>query len=134
MWRNWHEISLQHDESVDVLATAHDLDAKAIVSINHVGADGVIPAGKHVMLPGAPAEMHTPLPVEKKSVVATSSVYIVRRGDTPWNIARSAHIRVDDLMRWNGLASNTTLHLGQRLRLQNPQAAIGVSTVAGGAH
>ena len=131
MWRNWHEISLQHDESVDVLATAHDLDTKAIASINHVGADGMILAGKHVLLPGA--ESYVPLPVaEKKSAAATASTHVVQRGDTPWNIARNAHIRVDDLLRWNGLTAKSTLHQGQRLKLQNPQGAIGVSTVAGG--
>jgi membrane-bound lytic murein transglycosylase D len=130
MWRNWHEISLQHDEKVDVLATAHDLDTKAVASINHVGADGVIPAGKHVLLPGA--ESYVPAVLEKKTSAASGSVHVVTRGDTPWSIARNAHVRVDDLMRWNGLTPKTTLHLGQRLKLQNPQGAIGVSTVAGG--
>jgi membrane-bound lytic murein transglycosylase D len=130
MWRNWHEISLQHDESVDVLATAHDLDTKAVASINHIGAGGMIPAGKHVLLPGA--ESFVPLPVENKAMAATSAVHVVTRGDTPWSIARGAHVRVGDLMRWNGLTPKATLHLGQRLKLQNPQGAIGVSTVAGG--
>jgi hypothetical protein len=37
-------------------------------------------------------------------------------------------------MHWNGLTRKTTLHSGQRLRLQNAESAIGVSTVASGSH
>jgi membrane-bound lytic murein transglycosylase D len=133
MWHHWHETSLQHDESVDVLATANDLTATAVASINHVAIDSMIPAGKHVLLPGVGIGQpitQTPTVVSKAS--ATRSVHVVQRGETPWTIARNAHVRLDDLMRWNSLTRKTTLHLGQRLRLQNPDAAIGGSTVASG--
>ena len=134
MWRNWHEISLQQDETVDVLATAHDLDARAVASINHIGADGVVRAGKHVLLPGIGADVAiAPVPALNKTST-TGGVYVVQHGDTPWSIARNAHIRLDDLMQWNGMTRNTTLHRGQRLHLQNPDTAIGVSTVAAGSH
>jgi LysM repeat protein len=56
----------------------------------------------------------------------------VARGDTPWSVARNAKIRVEDLMRWNRLTRNATLHLGQRLRLQNPDGAAVASMVSGG--
>lgn len=134
MWRNWHEISLQQDESVDVLATAHDVNAKAVASINHVGMDGMIAAGKHILLPGIGAGVVAPQSIEKKSAAAAPSIHVVQHGDTPWTIARNAHVRLDDLMRWNGLTRTTMLHTGQRLRLQNPDAAIDVTTVASGSH
>ncbi|HEX4481909.1 MAG TPA: transglycosylase SLT domain-containing protein [Rudaea sp.] len=134
MWRNWHEISLQHDESIDVLATAHDIDARAVASINHVGADGMIAAGKHILLPGMGIETIASSPIEKKSALTTNAVHVVQHGETPWTIARNSHVRLDDLMHWNGLTRKTTLHSGQRLRLQNAESAIGVSTVASGSH
>jgi membrane-bound lytic murein transglycosylase D len=131
MWQHWHEISLQHDENVDVLATANDIPAKAVASINHVGVGGTIPAGKHVLLPGAGAAV-TQIPIEMPKASTASAVHVVARGDTPWSVARNAHIRVDDLMRWNKLTHNATLHLGQRLHLQNPDGAAVASTASGG--
>ncbi len=131
-WREWHETSLLNDESIDVLATAHDLDAAAMASINHVTSDATLQAGKHVLLPGRdPAARIEPA---ASRVLSTSTLHTVRHGDTPWSIARAEHVKLDDLMRWNGLTHKTTLHQGQRLRLDAPDKPSSVSTIAAGSH
>jgi membrane-bound lytic murein transglycosylase D len=94
----------------------------------------MIAAGKHILLPGMGIETIASSPIEKKSALTTNAVHVVQHGETPWTIARNSHVRLDDLMHWNGLTRKTTLHSGQRLRLQNPESAIGVSTVASGSH
>ena len=61
-----------------------------------------------------------------EDLIERSSLHIVHAGDTLWSIAHRAGVRIADLLSWNGLHSDATLHLGQRLRLQPP----GVSTAS----
>ncbi len=59
--------------------------------------------------PGTKAE-----PIEKKT--APPSIYVVKRGDTLFSIARKHDMRVKTLKKWNGLRSNR-IHPGQKLKL-----------------
>ncbi len=130
MWREWHAISLQQDEAVDVIATAHDLDVDAVAAINHVASDGVLPAGKQILLPGhgdASVNTDTYRAIAAAPAKSASSLHVVRSGETLWGIAHNEHVRIDDLMRWNNLQRTTTLHLGQRLRLAIPESEITAS-------
>lgn len=43
--------------------------------------------------------------------------YRVRRGDSPWTIARRHRLDVQDLLRWNNLNDKSVLRPGQTLRL-----------------
>jgi membrane-bound lytic murein transglycosylase D len=137
MWREWHEISLQQDEAVDILAATHDLDADAIASINHVAADSTMPAGKHVLLPGrgdATGKIDTSRDFVLAHAASTPSVHIVRSGETLWSIARNEHMRIDDLLRWNNIQRTAKLHLGQRLRLNVIESETTASAVPAGSH
>jgi membrane-bound lytic murein transglycosylase D len=60
-------------------------------------------------VPGTKAE-----PIEKKP--APPSIYVVKRGDTLFGIARKHDMRVKTLKKWNGLRSNR-IHPGQKLKL-----------------
>jgi membrane-bound lytic murein transglycosylase D len=126
MWREWHDVALQQDEAVDVIATAHDLDADALASVNHVASDSVLPAGKHVLLPGRGDGPLSTIDNRRTTTAARAtsapSMHIVRSGESLWIIARSERVRIDDLLRWNGLQRTSTLHLGQRLRLAVPES------------
>ena len=137
MWREWHEIALQQDESVDVIATAHDVDADAVALINHVSADGILTAGKHVLLPGRGDSFKT-IDTRRDIAVAhmtsTPSLHVVRSGETLWSIARNEHVKIDELLRWNNLQRSATLHLGQRLRLAMLDSEITASANPAGSH
>ncbi|MEP6485105.1 MAG: transglycosylase SLT domain-containing protein [Rudaea sp.] len=135
-WREWHEISLQQDETVDVLATAHEIDAAAVASINHVSSGGVLPAGQHVLLPGRGSGFPTENKVEPpaRKLASAPSIHIVRQGETLWGICRAEHVRLDELLHWNGLQRSTKLHRGQRLRIDASAAESTASTAGGGTH
>lgn len=47
-----------------------------------------------------------------------AGVYVVQPGDTVWAIARRHGIDLQDLLDWNGLDPDTTIHPGDRLRLR----------------
>jgi LysM repeat protein len=85
-----------------------------------------------VLVPGHADAAHVPVAIAKaQAIVERASLHIVHAGDTLWSIARGAGVRLADLLYWNGLHGDATLHLGQRLRLQAPEST--ASTAAAGA-
>ncbi len=50
-----------------------------------------------------------------------SSLYIVRRGDSPAKIASQLGISVQDVLRWNQLSEGEIIYPGQRVRIAPPQ-------------
>lgn len=79
-------------------------------------------ASKKVAAPAAPTEPADVIdepgtkaePIEKKP--APPSVYVVKRGDSLFSIARKHDMRVKTLKKWNGLRSNR-IQPGQKLKL-----------------
>ena len=81
------------------------------------------PNGPHIsrIPPGCVANLETrlasdlaanPLP---KAVAAKPKVHRVKSGDSLWAIARAYQVTVASLARWNKIAVNSTLRLGQKL-------------------
>lgn len=118
LWREWHEIALQQSETLDVLAQAHDIDAGALAAANALATDAVLAPGTHVLVPGRGAGAASVSTLALS--VENAQTHVVRAGDTLWGIARSARVALSDLLHWNGLSRDATLHLGQRLHLQAP--------------
>lgn len=51
---------------------------------------------------------------------SASAWYVVQKGDTLFHISTAFRCSVQDLARWNGIAENAPLTLGQRLRVRAP--------------
>jgi membrane-bound lytic murein transglycosylase D len=130
-WRDWHNVALKQTETLGLFASENDLDVSALATINGVAADASLAPGTHLLLPGRPDSSVTQdLPAHAPQE-ASSGVLTVHAGDTLWSIAHHHGVRVDDLLRWNGLSRTTTLRLGQHLRLEATEhAAGGAATVA----
>jgi LysM repeat protein len=73
-------------------------------------------------------ELPTHAPLE-----ASSGTLTVHAGDTLSSLARRHGVRIEDLLRWNGLSRSATLHLGQRLRLTANEQGLGGATTAAAA-
>jgi membrane-bound lytic murein transglycosylase D len=124
LWREWHAIALQHEERVDVLASAYGLAAPALAAANTLDADATLPAGARLLVPGHADKGYIGASIAKvEDVVEKSSTHIVRAGDTLWSIAHGARVHLADLLRWNGLRADATLRLGQHLRLATQETA-----------
>ena len=128
LWSEWHEITLQQSEVLDVLAQAHGVDANAFATANALAVDAQLAPGTRVLVPGRGAGA---------AVIATlahaaenAEAHVVRAGDSLWSIARTAHVALSDLLHWNGLSRDSTLHLGQRVRLQAPDHGGAAATAA----
>ncbi|MFC3527732.1 LysM peptidoglycan-binding domain-containing protein [Paracoccus mangrovi] len=62
--------------------------------------------------------------------------HVVAAGETAWSISRKYGVSANDLAQWNGLSSDMTLRVGQRLLIpvagqKRPENAVAVTTVPG---
>lgn len=127
LWANWYAIVLHQPETVALLASANNLDAQTLAVANGLPADAQLAAGARLLLPGRAAS-------ESVATTTESTTHTVRTGDTLWRIAHDAHVALEDLRRWNGLDADARLHIGQRLRLQAPDANAAAAAVAASAN
>jgi membrane-bound lytic murein transglycosylase D len=123
-WRNWHEVVLKQPEALDLFATLADIDRSALATVNGRAADAALPPGTRVLLPGTAKDtdlaIAEPAQAAEETPAALPDSLVVHAGDTLWDIARRYGVHVEDLLRWNGLSRNATLHLGQHLLLNEP--------------
>jgi peptidoglycan lytic transglycosylase D len=123
-WRNWHEVVLKQNETLDLFAMLGNVDATALAAVNGHAADESLPPGTRLLLPGHADDTDTavayPAPVDDDTYVIPPESLVVHAGDTLWQIAHRYGLHVDDLLRWNGLTRNARLRLGQHLLLSEP--------------
>ena len=130
LWRNWREITLHQSEPLLVLAQFNDIGVDALATANAVAADATLAPGMRVLLPGRGTGAVAAGTTQPSHPAENSDTHVVRAGDTLWRIAHAAHVSVSDLAQWNGLARDSTLRLGQRLRLQAPDRGGTTATAA----
>lgn len=49
------------------------------------------------------------------SKTSSGRTHVVRRGESAWQIAKRYGVKLDDVLRWNGLSRSSTLRIGQKL-------------------
>ncbi len=59
------------------------------------------------------------LAVEVSRTPANPIVYVVKKGDTLYDISRAHSVSVTELCRWNGISRRAVLHPGDRLTLRS---------------
>ncbi len=98
-------------ESLWLIARNYRVSVSDIQRWNGMGSSSLIRPRQRLMIhmdsPGSRAS-GSPAP-------ASASHYTVRNGDSLWLIARRHQVRLNDLMRWNGLNETSVLRPGQRL-------------------
>jgi len=82
----------------------------AIAQANGISNPRYIRAGQRLMIPGV-----YPACAPPPQAVPGTMVYIVRRGDTLYSIARRYHMTVTAIARANGVANPHRIWVGQRL-------------------
>jgi len=105
----WTRHRIRSGETLSGIARRYGITVAALMKANRL-RNHRIRAGKDLIIPlsaSAPIEPATPVARQKLK-------YRVRKGDSLYRIARQFGVRVQDLMRWNRLASNR-LRPGQTL-------------------
>lgn len=100
-------------ESLWVIARRYGLSVRELQRMNGMGSNDLIRPGQRLVIETG----RQPAPA------AQPSRYVVRRGDSLWNISRRHRVGMDDLMRWNGLDDSSILRPGQELIIRGSSDA-----------
>ena len=106
-------ITVKSGDTLGALAQKHGVTAKALADANRLKDADALQVGQRLRLPGA-------APAKSGGAAAT---YTVKAGDTLSEIAAARGVGVDALARANSLRSDSTLQIGQILRIPSGETA-----------
>ncbi len=115
--QNISDIVVQKGDSLEKIAKKHGTSVDAILKFNQL-ATTFLKVGQHLKLP-----LNSKIEAFQE-VLETSSqgaqYYTMKVGDNPWSIAMKHHMKVNELLKLNGLNEKTARKLkpGDRLRIQ----------------
>ena len=115
---------VRHGESVATLAKARGVSPTAIKRLNDLSSAKLV-AGDEIVLPASSiAPLRANLVIEGESPASLAAakskrarVYVVKRGDTLWSIAKKSGVGVRELAKMNGLSPKAKLPAGKRLKV-----------------
>jgi len=124
----WNQHVIKNGETLGQIADAYKTSIAMLKETNNIKGN-LIHAGQTLMIPGSknqgkftPVALNNPHVVEPKNKQTDEKqIYSVRSGDNLWAIGKRFNVSVKDLCAWNNLSTNSTLRLGQKLSLRNPQ-------------
>ncbi len=116
---------VRRGDTLSRIAWRQGVNLKDLLAWNGLHAGSVIRPGDRLLLRSAPG---APAPPPASPRAPGGSEYVVRRGDTLYEIAQDQGVPVDVLLAANGLHKRSVIHPGQRLTLavevsQAPAAA-----------
>lgn len=105
----WLRHKIKAGENLGILAKRHNTSVNALRQSNHL-VNNNIQAGKFLLIPSTSSKL-----TETKTTTQKKHLYIVKKGDTIWNIARQFDVSSKDLAFWNNLSLSNALYPGQKL-------------------
>ncbi|MES2273893.1 MAG: LysM peptidoglycan-binding domain-containing protein [Chlamydiota bacterium] len=120
---SFSEIVVKKGDNLEKIAKAHHITVDEIIKINHLPSS-FLRVGQVLKIPSQSAIANTPKSrpnsTEKKNIESGAEYYTVKVGDNPWTIATKNHMKVEELIRLNGLNEEKARKLkpGDRLRIR----------------
>lgn len=108
-------------ENLGTIARHYNVSVRDLINNNGINNPDIVVVGQRLIIPGLAAETATD--VAEKVTIATKELphgdgyYVVSRGDTLSQIARSNGMSLSDMLRLNGLSNANFLWVGQKLRV-----------------
>ena len=92
------------------IAQAHGITSANLRAWNGLGHSSVIHPGQRLVVssPGRGARV---------AEAGAARTYVVRRGDTLYDISRAHAVTVNDLCRWNSISARKVLYPGEHLTI-----------------
>lgn len=114
----WQHYKIRQGDNLGLIAQRHGMTVSALKQANSLKGN-LIRAGKSLLIPGAYNSSQGAIEAADASAApetaATRLVYVVRPGDTLWDIAREHGVGYRDLASWNKLSPLSTLRPGHKL-------------------
>jgi membrane-bound lytic murein transglycosylase D len=108
---NMESYTVKEGDTLTELAQKFQVDPSDIEKSNSLANSDYLRTGQRLSIP---------VDNNKTSQLSLSGkwiTYVVKRGDTLWDIARSFGVMLEKLMLWNDLESRTKLQVGDRLKI-----------------
>ncbi|HPC11779.1 MAG TPA: LysM peptidoglycan-binding domain-containing protein, partial [candidate division Zixibacteria bacterium] len=113
---SWVRHTIRRGETVSSIASRYGVSQYSILAANNMSSRSKIYAGRTLIVPvpldGAPSGGG-----DGRSYESRNGVYVVRSGDTMWDIAKAFGTSVDALRRSNAIGRGARIYVGQKLRI-----------------
>lgn len=117
----YQEVTVKRGDVLEKIARANGTTVKEIKRINNLTSDQ-ISIGQVLRVPAESQAKGSPkqAPVAEVAESIAVEYYIVKPGDNPWKIARQNKVKLDELLRLNGLTEDSArnLKVGDKIRVK----------------
>jgi len=127
---SWVKHKINRGETVSTIARKYGVSQYAIFSANNLSRRSKIYAGRTLIVP-VPNDRGYTSSDSNREYTAEGNIYVVRSGDTVWDIARAFGTSTDRIRRLNNLDYSGRIYVGQKLRVDDDGSSSGTYTSAG---
>ncbi len=116
-WADWQTYLVREGDSLSEIAQRFGIQTADLKSINGLKGN-LIRSGQSLMLPGSVYLASAGNARSAQGTVPEDAVrieYLVKSGDTLWEIARNFSVSIEALSSWNGLHAGSILRPGKKL-------------------
>ncbi len=103
-----HRHKIKSGENLSIIAKKYNTSVVALRQNNQLPSKGIIKAGQMLLIPNS----------SDNTAKLNRQTYIVKKGDTFWDIARQFSVLSKDIAYWNNISLTTALQPGQRLIIE----------------
>jgi len=129
---NWVQHTIRRGETVSLIAGKYGVSIASILQANKLGRSSRIYSGNVLMIPVPPGRIVTAKTASKNQIMKSADgKYMVKYGDTLWDIASAHGMTVGALKRLNELSSNK-IYVGRELLVS--QASVSSSPMDSGSY
>ncbi len=116
---SFKEVKVKKGDALEKIARTHNTTVQDIMRMNHLSSTQ-LKIGQVLKIPSKNGKV---MPTESTVVSVSPSetkYYVVKNGDNPWTIAVKNHMKVDELLKLNGLDEEKARKLkpGDQLRIR----------------
>jgi len=128
---SWQRYTIQSGDSLSTIAVKFNTTQQVIRDVNNLRSS-VIVAGKTLLIPSASRKSNdyslsaNQRLAKRQSTNPSASnldrtTYVVKSGDSLWNISQKYNVNLRSLAKWNGMAPRDLLKMGQTLVIWLPK-------------
>ena len=118
----WQRHPIKNGETLSLIADLYNVSIDNLKSINKLHSNS-IRAGQHLMIPVASRRLseyrlsadQRKLNLQNTERSGTKISHTVQAGETFWSLSRHYNVGMQELAKWNGMASRDPLAAGQTL-------------------
>ena len=114
---------VQAAESLYAISVKHNIRLSRLMQWNELTPESVIKTGQKIWLGEVAKAQLNPEPLaEREQVPALQPYHTVAAGETMFGISYRYNIRLEKFMAWNNLNNTSTLQVGQRVYVVDPES------------